>query len=241
MKRSTTKSVLSSLALSSTLFFSQVANAQYIDLFAFSGFLSSDETGIVQDDSFDIANVGFSTFPSNIHTSFSASLDVNNFGTLNWKVINNTGSTLSNSQFVTMLDAAIFDDEFDWDVSDDMASPYTGTTADSWEVAEGFDLALNLPFDLALLNTITLPSFFSTGLALGFDLGNLSQGAVVDFNLSISPNGPGLRLFDDMNSGFYFDGTVSVPEPHTVPLFLSFLSGLILFRHKFSFLKHKAK
>ncbi|OAN17948.1 hypothetical protein A3K86_03250 [Photobacterium jeanii] len=231
MTCSTPKTILSSLALSSTLLFSQVTNAQYIDLYAFSGFLS-DGTSIYQDDSFDIDNIGFSTFTPDFTTSFTATLDADNYGTLNWKVINKTGATIEDAQIVTLLDAAIFDDEFDWDVSDDMADPYSGTTASSWEVAEGLDLANNLPFDLTLFDSIALPSFFSTGLALGFDVGDFYDYGVLDVTLTLSPTGPGLHLYDDANPGFYLDGTVSVPEPQTLALFLSILGGITLFRRK---------
>jgi len=219
-----------------------------IEITQFSLFLSSQEIpgDTSQDDqlgdySFDPAintfgNVGFDV-------QFENNLNGDNYGSVTWRVTNDTGSAITNSRLMGFFDADLGLNEF-WneygEVYGDVSNEYS-----SWEIDEpGYlfgDIYDNLKTgNLDDSNNVPLTWADDVSLALGFDISDWLAGdtIIATFNISemLEAGQSGLAQFDlATQDKLYFSGNVqmesaSVPEPNSLILFCAGLLGLLMTR-----------
>ncbi|MCU7925509.1 MAG: hypothetical protein KZQ97_03595 [Candidatus Thiodiazotropha sp. (ex Dulcina madagascariensis)] len=226
---------------------SVTAKAAVIDIKQYSGFLYSDTLGASSLEYTDIGYFQDDFSAAGLSVSFQDNLDTENLGTVTWSFTNETGGLLENSWFFVFLDMEIiqtlnhFNNEFG------RVASVTGlgagdNLADSWEIDEpGYlfgDIYYNL-LDGYLDNSNAVPAGLEddVSLALGFDLGDLVNGASATgiFELSRLDIGGLVHADPDSLDTLYFNGTVdvvsSVPEP-TMPLLLAAPLLFLFLQHR---------
>lgn len=222
--------------------------ADVIDIQQYSGFLYSDTLGSSSLEYTDIGYFQDEFSAAGLSASFQDNLDAENLGTVVWTFTNETGALLEDSWFFVFLDV-----EFDqltntfFNESGEVVS-VTGSgagdnLADSWEIDEPgyifgdiFDHVLSGALDNS--NAVPAGMEDDVSLALGFDLGDLVNGASVTgvFELSRLDIGGLAHTDADSLDTIYFNGTVdvvvsSVPEP-SIPLLLAAPLLFLYFRHR---------
>lgn len=232
------KSLLGLLVCVGTLF-AGGANAGVISIQQYSGFLYSSSLGAT---SLEHTGLGYSydeLSPAGVTASFTSDLDAENLGTATWSFANNTGSLLTGAWFFVLLDAEIDQATNTFFNESGALSSVTGAGAgdiyaDSWEIDEPgylfgdvYDHLLAGYLDNS--NGVPAGAEDDVSLALGFNLGDLQEGAMVTVEMIFSRlNIGGLNHLDaDSDESLFFNGTavvqapVSVPEPGTALLLLT--------------------
>jgi len=243
--KSLNRRILTSVALAGLCLASFSAKAGPIDIFEFSVFMNSTETGATSLQDTQIG-IGPSNFTPGLDIVFSNGLNADNVGTLNWTLTNNIGGDLTNVSLFGFLDAEIdepintFFNEYGTTADLILGGGSGDGLADSFEIDEpGFvfgDIYINLLMGvLDNTNAIQPALADDVSLALGFDIGTLlaGQSLTATFEISLIANG-GLGHVDP-NSGFQFwyngfaeRSTVVTPVPAPSTPSLMLLGGLIL-------------
>jgi len=246
MSRSISRLNLIALA---ALIASWSTQAWSIEIVQYAAFINSPDIG---PDSLEDTQIGsgYNEFQGvGLDVSFTNNLNVDNLGSVTWKVSNNSGSDLTNVNFFGFLDAEIVEPGNSFFNESGALVSLTGTgsgdtAADSWEIDEpGFvfgDIYDNLLAG-ALDNSNGVPAGLEddVSLALGFDVGSLLSGESIlaTFDTSLANIGGLSHTDPDSNLTYYFNGTVQVqaaiPEPGTLMLFVIGMLGLMGIRKTF--------
>ncbi len=216
-----------------------VSHAGPIDIFEFSVYMNSTETGAssLRDTSIGL---GPNTFTPGLDISFSNNLNADNVGTMTWSMTNSTGMDLTNVSLFGFLDADLdetintFFNESGF-TSDLVLGGGAGDgLADSFEIDEpGFlfgDIIANLLLgSLDSSNSVPGGLEDDVSMALGFDIGSLlaGQSIIATFDISLSNNNGLGQIDPNSGSTFWYNGMVEVMDPNPMsvsePLTLSLL------------------
>lgn len=195
---------------------------------------------------------GTSDFGSGLDLTFTDALDAEGYGTFSWSLVNNSGATFSNSSLFAFFDAEIDQATNTFFNENGALVSVSGTGAadnlpDFWEIDEPEyvfgDIYTNL-LNGSLDNSNNVPAGLEddVSLALGFILGSFNPGDILEAVFTVSADNIGGLSHTDPDSGitYFFNGVVnlipfnddpvSVPEPSTLVLFLSFISCMFLRR-----------
>ncbi len=238
MKRTTTLNIKACLA-ALVFAYTGMTHAGPIDIFEFSVYMNSTETGASSLRNTAIG-LGPDTFTPGLDISFDNNLNADNVGTMTWSMTNSTGMDLTNVSLFGFLDADLdetlntFFNESGF-TSDLVLGTGSGDgLVDSFEIDEPGFLFGNIIGNLLAgsldgTNSVAAGSEDDVSMALGFDIGSLlaGQSIVATFDISLSNNN-GLG-HTDLNSGstFWYNGNVSINDPNPMivaePITLSLL------------------
>lgn len=224
--------------------FADVASAGVVSIQQYSGFLYS---GSLRSTSLEYTGINYNEdelSPAGVTASFTSNLDAENLGSVTWSFANNTGSLLADAWFFVFLDAEIDQATNTFFNESGALASVNGAGAgdiyaDSWEIDEPGYLFGDI-YDHLLAgyldnsNGVPAGAEDDVSLALGFNLGDLEEGAIVTAEMIFSRlNIGGLTHADDDSAeSLFFNGTavvqgtapVQVPEPG---IFIILLTGLL--------------